>query len=195
MVRNPTNFGVFIELEEASTAGPHLRPLLDQKSATRVKWSKGERLDRGHLGIDVDQRRISLGKQVKDYPDVRGRVQARCPDRGEDRPIIESVIVELPTVWTDSSPRRSRPLTGQAGGRLFQVGDSLPLHVIEFDKDSKKIVPSVVEYLKGKDQAVIDDYAWKHQLPAMTRTTSPASRGEPVTPTAYDQTPTSDFLN
>jgi predicted RNA-binding protein with RPS1 domain len=50
----------------------------------------------------------------------------------------------------------------------FQVGDSLPMSVIEFDGESKKIVLSVVEYLRGKEQSIIDDYVAKHKLPPIT---------------------------
>jgi small subunit ribosomal protein S1 len=46
----------------------------------------------------------------------------------------------------------------------FREGDSLPLRVIEFDKENKKIVCSVVEYLKGKDQEVVDAYLASHGL-------------------------------
>ncbi|MFA6456578.1 MAG: hypothetical protein WCW40_07135, partial [Bacteroidota bacterium] len=50
----------------------------------------------------------------------------------------------------------------------FQVGDKLPMTVIEFDGESKKIVLSVVEYLRGKEQKIIDDYVSKHKLPPIT---------------------------
>jgi hypothetical protein len=36
--------------------------------------------------------------------------------------------------------------------------------VIEFDKDSKKIVLSVIEYLKDKDQKEIDEYIAKFKI-------------------------------
>jgi hypothetical protein len=36
--------------------------------------------------------------------------------------------------------------------------------VIEFDKENKKIVLSVVEYFKGRDQETIDAYLASHGL-------------------------------
>ncbi len=50
----------------------------------------------------------------------------------------------------------------------FKVGDALPLKVIEFDKESKKIVLSALEYLRGKEQKLVDDYVSGHKLTPMT---------------------------
>jgi small subunit ribosomal protein S1 len=81
---------------------------------------------------------------------------------------------------------------------MFQIGDELPLKVVEFDKDSKKIVLSVVEYLKGKEQKLIDDYAAKHKLPAMTiKDVASVTTKAPETQASESvgtQPPTSDFL-
>ncbi len=48
------------------------------------------------------------------------------------------------------------------------MGDTLPLKVLEFDKDSKKIVLSVLEYLRGKEQKTVDEYVNAHKLSPMT---------------------------
>jgi hypothetical protein len=40
--------------------------------------------------------------------------------------------------------------------------------VIEFDKESKKIVLSALEYLRGKEQKLVDDYVAGHKLAPMT---------------------------
>jgi hypothetical protein len=40
--------------------------------------------------------------------------------------------------------------------------------VIEFDKESKKIVLSVLEYLKDKDEAEVDEYVAKFKLKKFT---------------------------
>ena len=47
----------------------------------------------------------------------------------------------------------------------FKVGDSLPLKVVEFDKESKKIVLSVVEALRKKDDAFVAAYNAAHPVP------------------------------
>jgi predicted RNA-binding protein with RPS1 domain len=50
-------------------------------------------------------------------------------------------------------------------GDLFKVGDKLKSEVIEFDKNNKKIVLSVIEYLKDKDQKEVDTYIQRFKLP------------------------------
>ena len=65
----------------------------------------------------------------------------------------------------------------------FKVEDPLPLKVVEFDKDSKKIVLSAVEYLKGKEAKTVSDYTEAHKLP-------PITVGESATVTG--QTPAGD---
>lgn len=40
--------------------------------------------------------------------------------------------------------------------------------MVEFDKDSKKIVLSAVEYLKGKESKEVSDYTAAHDLPPVT---------------------------
>jgi small subunit ribosomal protein S1 len=50
----------------------------------------------------------------------------------------------------------------------FKIGDPLPLRVVEFDKDAKKIVLSAVEFLKGKETRVVQDYMAAHKLPTHT---------------------------
>jgi hypothetical protein len=47
----------------------------------------------------------------------------------------------------------------------FRVGDNLPLKVIEFDKEAKKIVLSVVEGLKNKGNEAQEEYYRLHPVP------------------------------
>jgi small subunit ribosomal protein S1 len=55
----------------------------------------------------------------------------------------------------------------------FKVGDELPLKVIEFDKENKRIVLSVTEYLKDKEKGEVDSYNAVHNF-------SPTTMGELV---------------
>ncbi len=204
VVRNLTNFGVFVELEEGVDGLVHISDLSWTKKIRHpgevVK--KGERLDVVILGIDVDQRRISLGhKQVNDNPwdSFEEVYKPGSATEGKIVRIIEKgVIVELPT-GVDGFVPASQLAQSQVKhvADAFHVGDTLPLQVIEFEKDSKKIVLSVVEYLKGKDQAIIDEYASKHQLSPETlkdvaNITGKPDEGKPGE--IGDKPPTSDFL-
>lgn len=174
-VRNLTNFGVFVELEQGIDGLIHISDLSWTKKIRHpgevVK--KGETIDVVILGIDVDQRRISLGhKQLNDNPwdAFANAYKVGTEIEGKVVRIIEKgVIVELPLGvdgFVPLSQLSQTPIKNLA--EAFQIGDNLPMTVIEFDGESKKIVLSVVEYLRGKEQQIIDDYVAKHKLPPIT---------------------------
>ncbi|MFA6541984.1 MAG: 30S ribosomal protein S1 [Bacteroidota bacterium] len=174
-VRNLTNFGVFVELEQGIDGLIHISDLSWTKKIRHpgevVK--KGESIDVVILGIDVDQRRISLGhKQLNNNPwdAFSNAYKVGTPIEGKVVRIIEKgVIVELPLGvdgFVPLSQLSQTPIKNLA--EAFQVGDDLPMTVIEFDGESKKIVLSVVEYLRGKEQTIIDEYVAKHKLPPIT---------------------------
>ena len=171
-VRNITNFGVFVELEPGVDGLVHISDLSWTKKIRHpgefVK--KGEEIDVVILGIDLDQRRISLGhKQVRDNPwdvfseDYRVGIQTQ----GRIVRIIEKgVIVELPQGvdgFVPTSQLSFAPVKNIAD--FFRVDENLPLRVIEFDKDAKKIVLSAVEHLKTQEQPAIDAYNTNHPVP------------------------------
>jgi small subunit ribosomal protein S1 len=204
IVRNLTNFGVFVELEEGVDGLVHISDLSWTKKIRHpgevVK--KGDRLDVVILGVDIDQRRISLGhKQVKENPweAFADSYKTGTETSGKVVRIIEKgVIVELP-FGVDGFVPASQLAMSQVKNisNAFHIGDELPLKVVEFDKDSKKIVLSAVEYLKGKEQAVADDYASQHKLPPVTigDVANVSGKSRDVPPEVMnDQPPTSDFL-
>ncbi|MFZ4619210.1 MAG: 30S ribosomal protein S1 [Bacteroidota bacterium] len=174
-VRNLTNFGVFVELEQGIDGLIHISDLSWTKKIRHpgeiVK--KGDSIDVIILGVDVDQRRISLGhKQLNDNPwdTFGGQYKVNTEVEGKVVRIIEKgVIVELPLGvdgFVPLSQLSQTPIKNLA--EAFQVGDKLPMCVIEFDGESKKIVLSVVEFLRGKEQKIIDEYVAKHKLPPIT---------------------------
>src|ERR1051325_3257572 len=202
--RNLTNFGMFVELEEGVDGLAHISDLSWTKKIRHpgevVK--KGDRLEVVILGVDVSQRRISLGhKQVRDNPwdSFSESYRSGTETSGKIVRIIEKgVIVELPSGvdgFVPVSHLAMSPVKNIAD--MFHVGDEIALKVIEFDKESKRIVLSAVEYLKGKEQKVIDDYASKHKLPPMTLKDVATISGKPAeTPpdAPADQPPTSDLM-
>ncbi|MBA4311762.1 MAG: 30S ribosomal protein S1 [Chlorobiaceae bacterium] len=202
-VRNLTNFGVFVELEEGVDGLVHISDLSWTKKIRHpgevVK--KGEKLEVIILGIDVEQRRISLGhKQVKENPwDTFGDLyKIGTESSGKIVRLIEKgVIVELPQGvdgFVPISQLSMTPLKNIADA--FKVNDELPLRVLEFDKESKKIVLSVVEYLKHQEQKAIDDYTQKHKLPSMTLKEVAEMPMKPIEapPEEFTGPPTSDFM-
>ncbi len=171
IARNLTNFGVFVELEPGIDGLVHISDLSWTKKIRHpgevVK--KGERLEVTVLAVDMEQRKISLGhKQIYENPWERfGTLYASGTEaKGKVVRIIEKgLIVELPErvdgfiPATQLSPSRIKNLAVH-----FPVDTDLVMKVIEFDKDSKKIVLSSLHWLKEQPEDVIEEYIAKHKL-------------------------------
>ncbi len=172
IVRNLTNFGVFVELEPGVDGLVHISDLSWTKKIRHpgefVK--KGDKLEVVVLSIDPEQRRIALGhKQINDNPwneFEKTYIIGAESEAKIERIIEKGVIVELPEIVDGFVPVSQLSFAPVKNiSEFFKIGDVLPLKVVEFDKESKKIVLSVVEALRGKDQAIIDTYNQQHPVP------------------------------
>jgi small subunit ribosomal protein S1 len=175
IVRNLTNFGVFVELEPGVDGLIHISDLSWTKKirhpAEMVK--KGDKIDVVVLDIDVEQRKISLGhKQLEENPwdrfereykvgtEVVGKV-IRHVDKG--------LLVELPLKVDGFVPANQlSPTPIKNIKQAFPEGEELTLKVIEFDKENKKITLSAIEALRDKEQKLVEEYLAKHKLDKVT---------------------------
>jgi len=172
IVRNLTNFGVFIELEPGVDGLVHISDLSWTKKIRHpgefVK--KGEEIEVLVISIDPEQRRIALGhKQINDNPwdFFEQKYHIGFETSGIIERIIEKgVIVELPDILDGFVPVSQLSFAPVKNiSEYFKIGETIPLKVVEFDKESKKIVLSAVEALRGKDQAEIEAYNAQHPVP------------------------------
>ena len=149
IVRNLTNFGAFVELEEGIDGLIHISDLSWTKKIRHpgevVK--KGDEIEVVVLNVDRENRRISLGyKQTQDNPwdffeekykpgtEVEGKVV---------RLIEKGLLTELPDGvdgFVPMSQLAKEGISKPADG--YQIDDVLKLTVIEFNKENKKIVLS-----------------------------------------------------
>ncbi len=171
IVRNLTNFGVFVELGPGIDGLVHISDLSWTKKVRHpgeiVK--KGDEIEVVVLGVDTEQRKISLGhKQVKDNPwDSFENIYAVGKAvKGKVVRIIEKgLIVELPeevdgfVPISQLSPAKIKNLS-----YCFPVDTELDLIVVEFDKENKKIVLSSLAALRDKSDEEIADYIRTHKL-------------------------------
>ena len=171
IARNLTNFGVFVELEPGVDGLVHISDLSWTKKIRHpgevVK--KGEKIEVVVLSVDTEQRKISLGhKQIQDNPwDTFERIYAvGIIVEGKVVRIIEKgLIAELP-----SKVDGFVPVTQLSTAKIknisfcFPVESVLPLKVVEFDKENKKIVLSAIGALKEKSVDEIKEYISKHKL-------------------------------
>jgi small subunit ribosomal protein S1 len=175
VARNLTNFGVFVELEPGVDGLVHISDLSWTKKIRHpgevVK--KNEKIDVIVLGVDVDQRKISLGhKQIMDNPwDTfeKDYSVGKITDGKVVRIIEKGIIAELPShvdgfvPTTQLSTSKIKNIANH-----FPIDTTIPLKVIEFDKESKKIVLSAIAALKEKSDAEIEQYINTFKLERVT---------------------------
>ncbi len=175
IARNLTNFGVFVELEPGVDGLVHISDLSWTKKIRHpgevVK--KGEKLDVIVLGVDVEQRKISLGhKQVEENPwnNFERLYTVGASTEGKVVRIIEKgLIAELPEKVDGFVPATQLATTKIKNvANHFPIDDAIPLKVIEFDKENKKIVLSAVAALKDKSEDEIREYLDKHKFDRVT---------------------------
>ena len=171
IARNLTNFGVFVELEPGIDGLVHISDLSWTKKIRHpgeiVK--KGEKIEVVVLGLDTEQRKISLGhKQIQENPWINFEKEyaAGVSTEGKVVRIIEKgLIVELP-LGVDGFVPASQLSVSRIKNLSFCFPQQtvLPLKVVEFDKDDKKIVLSAIAALKEMSDEEITDYIKKHKL-------------------------------
>jgi small subunit ribosomal protein S1 len=155
-VRNFTNFGVFVELEEGVDGLIHISDLSWQKKIKHPSefCKVGDEMEVVVLEIDRDNRRISLGhKQLEENPwDVfetifgEGSVHQGTIIENKDK----SGIVALPYGVEGICPSKH---LRKEDGQNAKVEETLDFKVIEFNKDSKKIVVSHTRtFEEGEDK-------------------------------------------
>ena len=144
-VRNFTNFGVFVEIEEGVDGLIHISDLSWTKKIKHPsEFTKiGENIEVVVLEIDKENRRLSLGhKQLEENPwDVFETVFTR--DSVHEGTIVElmdkGAVIQLEYgVEGFATPKH---LIKEDGSQA-QQGEKLPFKVIEFNKDSKRIILS-----------------------------------------------------
>jgi small subunit ribosomal protein S1 len=168
-VRNLTTFGAFVEIEDGIDGLVHIS---DMSWTRRIQhpsevMRRGDTVDVVVLGIDKENRRISLGhKQVSQdpWPDLQLQYAVNTETMGTIARLLDrGVIVNLPgevegfvPTYHLNKPDLTRPADA------FAEGDELPLRVIEFDSHNRRIVLSVNAYFAGKEQKDIEEYLAKH---------------------------------
>jgi small subunit ribosomal protein S1 len=171
IARNLTNFGVFVELEPGVDGLVHISDLSWTKKIRHpgevVK--KGEKLEVIVLGVDVEQRKISLGhKQVEDNPWIHFEklYAVGTVTQGKIVRIIEKgLIAELPEHVDGFVPSTQLATTKIKNvANHFPIDEFIPLKVIEFDRENKKIVLSAIAALKDKSEEEIRVYLDKHKF-------------------------------
>ena len=144
-VRNFTNFGVFVELEEGVDGLVHISDLSWTKKVKHPSefTQLGAELDVVVLEIDKANRRLSLGhKQLEENPwdKFEGLFEDGSIHEGKVVEILDKgAVIQLQEgVEGFATPKH---LVKEDGSRV-QLGETLPFKVIEFNKDNKRVILS-----------------------------------------------------
>ncbi len=156
IVRNFTNFGVFVELEEGIDGLIYISDLSWTKKIKHPSefCNVGDNLDVVVLELDVEGRKLSLGhKQTTDNPWDKYETEfaldsthtaeiAEVVDKGATIQFNEDIVAFVP----------SRHLEKE-DGKILKKGESAEFKIIEFNKEFKRVVASHTAIFKAEEMA------------------------------------------
>ncbi len=155
-VRNFTNFGIFVELEEGVDGLIHISDLSWSKKIKHpAEFTKvGEEIEVIVLDVDEENRRLSLGhKQLEENPwDVFESVfTVGSIHKGTiGQPTDKGMLVTLPYGVEGFAPSRHLQ---KENGAYASTDETLDFKVIEFSKENKKIILSHARVYQDVQQA------------------------------------------
>jgi small subunit ribosomal protein S1 len=155
IVRNFTNFGVFVELEEGIDGLIYISDLSWTKKVKHPSefTNVGDTLEVEVLELDVDGRKLSLGhKQTTENPwdkyekefaldTVHTATITEIVDKGATIDFNEDITAFIP----------QRHLEKEDGKKLSK-GDEAEFKIIEFNKDFKRVVASHTAIFREEEQ-------------------------------------------
>ncbi|MBO4369847.1 MAG: 30S ribosomal protein S1 [Paludibacteraceae bacterium] len=179
-VRNFTNFGVFVELEEGVDGLIHISDLSWTKKIKHPSefTQLGANIEIQVLDIDKENRRLSLGhKQLEENPWI-ALEEVYTVDSIHEGTIAEfvdkgAVITLEGGIEGFATPKN----LVKADGSQAKVNEKLPFKVIEFNKDAKRIILSHTRTFEEGDKAEATEKkatkkaAKKEEAPALEKTT------------------------
>ncbi len=169
IVRNFTNFGVFVELEEGIDGLIYISDLSWTKKIKHPSefCAVGDTLDVVVLELDVEGRKLSLGhKQTTDNPwdkyekefaldSVHNAEIAEIVDKGATINFNEDIVAFVP----------SRHLEKEDGKKL-KKGEAADFKIIEFNKEFKRVVASHTAIFREEEQRNVKAAAKKAKAAA-----------------------------
>ena len=155
IVRNFTNFGVFIELEEGVDGLVYISDLSWTKKVKHPSelLTLGDEIEVMVLELDVEGRKLSLGhKQTKDNPwdkyanefaldSIHKTAITEIVDKGATIKFNDDVIAFVP----------QRHMEKEDGSKLTR-GEEADFKIIEFNKEFKRVVASHTNIFKDKEK-------------------------------------------
>jgi small subunit ribosomal protein S1 len=158
VIRNFTNFGVFVELEEGIDGLIYISELSWTKKVKHPSEvvTVGQDLEVVVLELDVDGRKLSLGhKQIQDNP--WNKYESEFSEGTLVNSSIHEIVDKGATVILNDDITAfvpNRHLEKEDGNKL-KKGESAEFKVIEFNKDYKRVVLSHSAVYKEMEQEIV----------------------------------------
>lgn len=169
-VRNITDFGIFVGVEEGIDGLVHISDLHWTKKIKHPSelFKKGDIVEAQVLGVNVENERFSLGiKQLTTDPwkIIADRYPVGSKVKGEITSVpefgvfvrLEEGVEGLIHVSQLSTERVDKPST------LFKVGDQVEAEVIHVDPNERKIGLSVRALKKSEERQEMENYLKKEK--------------------------------
>ena len=170
-MKSLTNFGAFVEIEEGIDGLVHIS---DMSWTRRIRqasemFKKGDVIPVVVTDIDQKRRRISLSHKLSfenPWPQLAESYAVGTETKGRVSRLLErGVVVNLENDVDGFVPLSQLGIDDLENPRQsFDLEHEVPLKVVEFDEDQKKVVLSVIEYLRDKDQQEVDEYTAAHPI-------------------------------
>ena len=187
-VRNFTNFGIFVEIEEGVDGLIHISDLSWSKRIKHpAEFTKtGEDIEVIVLDVDEENRRLSLGhKQLEENPwdvfetvftvdSVHSGTVTTLNDKG--------AIVSLPYGVEGFAPGRHLK---KEDGTTVKADETIDFKVIEFSKDSKKIILSHTRLFEEDPRVAKDKEVKKERKTAKSATQAVKKVNEKIEKTTF----------
>lgn len=164
VVRNFTNFGVFVELEEGIDGLIYISDLSWTKKIKHPSefTNIGDKLDVVVLELDVEGRKLSLGhKQTTENP--WDKYQDEFAVGTKHTATISDIVDKGATIEFNDDITAfvpNRHLEKEDGSKL-QKGETAEVQIIEFNKDFKKVVASHAAIHKEEEAKIVREAAAK----------------------------------
>ncbi|WP_299101737.1 30S ribosomal protein S1 [uncultured Winogradskyella sp.] len=169
IVRNFTNFGVFVELEEGIDGLIYISDLSWTKKIKHPSefCNVGDNLDVVVLELDVDGRKLSLGhKQTTDNPWDKYETEfalgtthtaaiTEMVDKGATIDFNEDIVAFVP----------ARHLEKEDGSKLGK-GEEAEFKIIEFNKEFKRVVASHTAVFREEEAKIVKQAVRKQEAQA-----------------------------
>ena len=170
-VRSLTNFGAFVEIEDNIDGLVHIS---DMSWTRRIRqasemFKKGDVIQVVVTEIDVKRRRISLSHKMA-FENPWSQFAEKYAVGTETLGVVSRILERGLVVSFDGDVDGFVPLSQlaidgmQNPHQCFSEEQEIPLKVIEFDENQKKIVLSVRDYFRDKDQTEYEAYLEAHPI-------------------------------